>query len=175
MHTGHSFICAFYEIIKRYDSFKEEFRLGSFGTFKAEGIFLYLNEQDKTFFFDTEEKIIVGKCTASLSAFFRHFRNYGANETLLNYKIKPDSGCKLNALIFNEIASNFSPEYFEQATTAFNGFLRPLHGAMFMSIDEKRQQYGLSPIINNTEDAELNACIERAQGLLNRKINFDNP
>ena len=165
MYTGYSFICAFYEIIKRYDSFEEVCRLGSFGAIKPANIFLYLNGQDETFFFDVEGKTIEGFNSVSLSIFFRQFRDYRGSEELLNYKIILDNECKLNALIFNEIASNFSPEYLERAASAFNGFLRPLHSTRVNNFNA---------LASRELENKLNACIERTESILNRKINFDN-
>jgi hypothetical protein len=179
MHTDYNFICAFYEIIKRYDYFEEKCRLGSFGKFQLDQLFLYVNLRDKTFFFDVEEKLIVGVEALSVIVFFRHFRDYGMNDKYLDYCLRIDNDCKLNALIAKELNSKLSPEYYELAKAAFHGFmaLRSSNSHIF-SINEIRELYRFSPVTtestDDTEDVELNACIERAEALLNRKINFDN-
>ena len=178
MPTDYSFILAFYEIIKRYDYFEEEIRMGSFGSFKPNEVFIYVNNQDKSFFFDIEEKIVAGFERVSFYNFFRSLRR----ESILNYYLTTQYNSKLSEVVSKELGYKLNYEYYQQAKDAFNNFTGngyiKLKDSHFNSGRIGNYQHKFISLAKQARECpiekELNACIERAEALINRKINFDN-
>ena len=163
--TNYDFISAFYEIIKRYDYFEEKIRMGSFGKFEPNELFVYINHKDKSFFFDFDNNTAKGFSKIILASFFRDIRNGIGLGYLDNVYLTIES--ELSGIIAKELDARLNYEYYAQAKDAFNNFIS--NGYVKDKCEPIMQLQTVPP-----EEKELNACIERTESILNRKINFDN-